>query len=109
MKFALVRREPSEAMANAFFIEHAKAEAVFADVPDLWRAMLSASEEPTPEELDELVCAWWIAKQGILPLWWCKLGGKWATGDEPDAEACRGGDRRIMSAFIKALVVPCHS
>jgi hypothetical protein len=39
----VVPREPSEAMIEAHFEAHAQAAAFFADVPDVWRAMISAA------------------------------------------------------------------
>lgn len=40
---AIVPVEPTQNMEDAHFDAHAKAVAVFADVPDIWRAMLAAS------------------------------------------------------------------
>lgn len=39
----IVPVEPTQAMEDAHFDAHAEAEAVFADVPDIWSAMLAAS------------------------------------------------------------------
>ncbi len=39
----LVSREPTDAMVEAHFRAHAEAETVFAEVADVWRAMLAAS------------------------------------------------------------------
>jgi hypothetical protein len=38
----LVPKEPTEAMIDAHFKAHAIAETVFADVRDIWHAMLAA-------------------------------------------------------------------
>lgn len=44
--WVLVPKEPTEPMIEAHFHAHATAMTVFADVPDVWRAMLAAAPEP---------------------------------------------------------------
>ncbi len=47
----VVPREATPAMVDAHFQAHNDAETFFADVPDVWRAMLAASplaKEPSP-------------------------------------------------------------
>lgn len=45
----LVPKEPTEAMIDAHFAAHAQAKTVFAEVPAIYRAMLSAAPPP-PEK-----------------------------------------------------------
>lgn len=52
MTWMLVRKEVNYAMEAAHFEAHAKSEQVFASVPEVWSAMLSASPPPTDYEID---------------------------------------------------------
>lgn len=45
----LVPEEPTEAMIEAHFAAHANAKTVFAEVPEIWRAMISAAPQPKGE------------------------------------------------------------
>jgi hypothetical protein len=45
----LVPEDPTEAMIEAHFAAHANAKTVFAEVPVIWRAMLSAAPQPKGE------------------------------------------------------------
>lgn len=59
LPFRLVRKEPSHGMEAAHFEAHAKSDQVFATVPEVWSAMLAASEPPTDAEIDGLCRAMW--------------------------------------------------
>lgn len=49
-EWKLVPVEPTEEMIEAHFAAHARAKTVFADVPEIWRAMLNAAPaSPCPE------------------------------------------------------------
>jgi hypothetical protein len=48
-RWKLVPVEPTEAMIDAHFVAHAKAESIFADPSDIWRAMLAAAPSPAKE------------------------------------------------------------
>lgn len=48
----LVPREPNEAMIEAHFAAHARAPTVFAEVRDIWQAMLDAAITSTAEQTE---------------------------------------------------------
>lgn len=55
-EWKLVPVEPTEEMVEAHFAAHAKAKTVFADVSDIWHAMLAASPaSPLSAEVEEMV------------------------------------------------------
>jgi hypothetical protein len=112
MKFALVRREPSEkALSRADSVtdlidaathgddtlsaaDHRSAR--LAEIGLAYQEIVAASEEPTPEELDELCRMMW----GEEEYWDSRFDAEqsgWRT------TKWRNEDRSRMRAFIKAL------
>lgn len=78
-KWKLVPVEPTEEMVEAHFKAHAEAKTVFAEVPDIWRAMLAASPQP-PAPGAEVVAR-------VKPLVWRDLiKGRYWTAATPFGE-----------------------
>jgi hypothetical protein len=69
----------------------------------VFSVLLSANEEPTPEELDELCHLYETThKHGPADHWERNADGSW-TSIAPLHERRRNEDRSRMRAFIKAL------
>lgn len=97
MKFALVRREPSDGMIEA------GREGPELSLECAYKRMLAASEPPTDAEIDGLCHAYESThKHGPADHWERNADGSWAS-IAPLHEKRRNEDRARMRAFLEHL------